>query len=109
MTYGCGILASDDGLVVADTRADAGLDNIPTFRKLHLSESPGERTPMPAAAGNLSVGLPIDVALPRRGALGIEAAARKASSDAYFRDLRAIWPKPASMAIPASPFRRADR
>lgn len=45
-----------DGLVmVADTRTNAGLDNISTFRKLHIFEKKGERVLMLACAGNLSV------------------------------------------------------
>ena len=45
-----------DGLVmVADTRMNAGLDNISTFRKLHIFEKKGERALMLACAGNLSV------------------------------------------------------
>lgn len=55
MTYCCGILVRDGIVLVADTRTNAGLDNISTFRKLHIFEKPGERVLMLAAAGNLSV------------------------------------------------------
>ena len=41
--------------MVADTRTNAGLDNISTFRKLHVFERPGERALIVASAGNLSV------------------------------------------------------
>jgi hypothetical protein len=34
MTYCCGILVRDDLVMFADTRTNAGVDNISTFRKL---------------------------------------------------------------------------
>jgi putative proteasome-type protease len=39
----------------ADTRTNAGVDNISTFRKLHVFTSPGERIMAIATAGNLSI------------------------------------------------------
>ena len=36
MTYCCGILVRDGMVMIADTRTNAGLDNISTFRKLHV-------------------------------------------------------------------------
>ena len=56
MTYCCGILVRDGLVMVADTRTNAGLDNISTFRKLHAFEAPGERVMLLASAGNLSLG-----------------------------------------------------
>ena len=55
MTYCCGILVREGLVMIADTRTNAGLDNISTFRKLHVFEMPGARVMMIAAAGNLSV------------------------------------------------------
>ncbi|MEF3366774.1 peptidase [Methylocystis sp. 9N] len=55
MTYCCGILVREGLVMVADTRTNAGLDNISTFRKLHIFEQPGERVLMLATSGNLSV------------------------------------------------------
>ncbi len=55
MTYCCGILVREGIVLVADTRTNAGLDNIATFRKLHIFENPGERVLLLATAGNLSV------------------------------------------------------
>jgi len=55
MTYCCGILVREGLVMIADTRTNAGLDNISTFRKLYLFERPGERVLMLAASGNLSV------------------------------------------------------
>jgi putative proteasome-type protease len=45
-----------DGLVmIADTRTNAGLDNVSTFRKLHVFTQPGERIMALASSGNLSL------------------------------------------------------
>jgi len=55
MTYCCGILVRDGLVMVADTRTNAGLDNVSVFRKLHIFEKPGERTLAIASAGNLSL------------------------------------------------------
>jgi putative proteasome-type protease len=55
MTYGVGLLVKDGIVMIADTRTNAGLDNISTFRKLHIFERPGEFIAMLATAGNLSV------------------------------------------------------
>lgn len=55
MTYCCGIMVRDGLVMVADTRTNAGLDNVSTFRKLHIFEKRGERVLMLASAGNLSV------------------------------------------------------
>jgi putative proteasome-type protease len=55
MTYCVGILLSDGLVMIGDTRTNAGIDNIATFRKLHLFETPGERVIGVATSGNLSV------------------------------------------------------
>jgi putative proteasome-type protease len=55
MTYCCGILVRDGLVMIADTRTNAGLDNISTFRKLHVFSQPGERVLAIASAGNLSL------------------------------------------------------
>ncbi len=55
MTY-CVALRLDGGLVMmADTRTNAGVDNISTFRKLSVIEKPGERVIGLMTAGNLAV------------------------------------------------------
>ncbi len=56
---------------------------------------------------NLSVGLPIDVALLRRDALRTEVSTRIDGSDPYFRDLRESWSRAlraAHIAIPTPPY-----
>jgi putative proteasome-type protease len=55
MTYCCGILVRDGLVMVADTRTNAGLDNVSTFRKLHVYTQPGERVMALASSGNLSL------------------------------------------------------
>jgi putative proteasome-type protease len=55
MTYCCGILVREGLVMFADTRTNAGVDNISTFRKLHVFEQPGERIMAIASAGNLSI------------------------------------------------------
>ena len=55
MTYCCGILVQAGLIMVADTRTNAGLDNISTFRKLHVYTQPGERIMALASSGNLSL------------------------------------------------------
>jgi putative proteasome-type protease len=55
MTYCCGILVRDGLVMIADTRTNAGLDNVSTFRKLHVFEEPGKRVMALATAGNLSL------------------------------------------------------
>jgi putative proteasome-type protease len=55
MTYCCGILVRDGLVMFADTRTNAGVDNIATFRKLHIFTHPGERIMAIASAGNLSI------------------------------------------------------
>ncbi len=54
MTY-CVGLKIDRGLVfMSDTRTNAGIDNISTFRKMHVWSEPGERVIVLLSAGNLA-------------------------------------------------------
>ncbi|MEM6666226.1 MAG: peptidase [Pseudomonadota bacterium] len=55
MTYCVGILVGEGLVMIADTRTNAGLDNIATFRKLHVLSVPGERVMAIATAGNLAI------------------------------------------------------
>jgi putative proteasome-type protease len=55
MTYGLGILVDHGLVMMADTRTNAGLDNVATFRKLHVFEEPGEKLMSLCTAGNLAV------------------------------------------------------
>src|SRR5437667_12453659 len=55
MTYCCGVLVGDGMVMIADTRTNAGLDNVSTFRKLHIFSKPGERILAIASVGNLAI------------------------------------------------------
>ena len=55
MTYCCGILVREGLVMFADTRTNAGVDNISTFRKLHVFKDPKKRVMAIASAGNLSI------------------------------------------------------
>lgn len=55
MTY-CVAVRNDAGLIfLSDSRTNAGVDQINTFRKMHVYEVPGERVMVLLTAGNLSV------------------------------------------------------
>jgi putative proteasome-type protease len=55
MTYCCGILVREGLVMFADTRTNAGVDNVSTFRKLHVFQDPKKRIMAIATAGNLSI------------------------------------------------------
>ncbi|MEN3974502.1 peptidase [Emcibacter sp. SYSU 3D8] len=55
MTYCVGMLLSSGMVMVSDSRTNAGMDHISTFRKMHVWETPGERVIVLMTAGNLSV------------------------------------------------------
>ncbi len=55
MTYCGGILVREGLVMFADTRTNAGVDNISTFRKLHVFKDPKKRVMAIATAGNLSI------------------------------------------------------
>lgn len=55
MTYCIGLYTQTGLVMLADTRTNAGVDNISTFRKLKVWEKPGERVIALMSAGNLAV------------------------------------------------------
>lgn len=55
MTYCVGMLVKDGLVMIADTRTNAGVDNISVYRKLHLLADSNDRIVIAASAGNLSV------------------------------------------------------
>ena len=55
MTYCVGLLLNDGMVCLSDTRTNAGLDNIATYRKMFHFEEPGERIITIMTAGSLSV------------------------------------------------------
>ncbi len=55
MTYCVGLLLNQGMVLLSDTRTNAGLDNIATYRKMFVFEVPGERVITILTAGSLSV------------------------------------------------------
>lgn len=55
MTYCVGLLLGEGMVLLSDTRTNAGLDNISTYRKMFTFEEPGERVIAIMTAGSLSV------------------------------------------------------
>ncbi len=55
MTYCVGLLLDAGIVCLSDTRTNAGLDNISTYRKMFSFEDPGERVIVIMTAGSLSV------------------------------------------------------
>lgn len=55
MTYCVGMLVDEGVALIADTRTNAGVDNISSYRKLHVIDQPGDRVLGICTAGNLSV------------------------------------------------------
>ena len=55
MTYCVGLLLQDGMVLLSDTRTNAGLDNISTYRKMFVFENSGERVIAIMTAGSLSI------------------------------------------------------
>ena len=55
MTYCVGLLLNEGIVLLSDTRTNAGLDNISTYRKMFTFEEPGERVIAIMTAGSLSI------------------------------------------------------
>ncbi|REA89235.1 peptidase, partial [Staphylococcus pseudintermedius] len=55
MTYCVGLLLDEGIVLLSDTRTNAGLDNIATYRKMFVFEEPGERVITIMTAGSLSI------------------------------------------------------
>lgn len=55
MTYCVGLLLNDGMVLLSDTRTNAGLDNISTYRKMFTFEDAGERVITIMTAGSLSI------------------------------------------------------
>lgn len=55
MTYCVGMLVETGLVMIADTRTNAGVDNISSYRKLHILDESDDRLIVATAAGNLSV------------------------------------------------------
>ncbi|MFM7273913.1 MAG: peptidase, partial [Gammaproteobacteria bacterium] len=54
MTYCVGMLLQEGLLLASDTRTNAGVDHISTFRKMHLFQDGSDRRVVIVSAGNLA-------------------------------------------------------
>ncbi|MGA1598004.1 MAG: peptidase [bacterium] len=55
MTYCLGLFLEEGLVLLSDTRTNAGIDNVSTYRKMHLFHEPGERLIALMSSGNLAV------------------------------------------------------
>lgn len=55
MTYCVGMLLKAGLVMVSDSRTNAGVDNISTYRKMTIWEVPGDRVIVAMSAGNLAI------------------------------------------------------
>jgi len=55
MTYCVGIVVESGFVMVSDSRTNAGVDHIASFRKMTVWEKPGDRCMVLTAAGNLAI------------------------------------------------------
>jgi len=77
MTYCVGLLLDAGMVCLSDTRTNAGLDNISTYRKMFTFDVPGERVITIMTAGSLSV---TQTTLARLEEATIDAGATQATS-----------------------------
>ena len=54
MTYCVGMLLKDGLVMLSDSRTNAGVDNIASFRKMTVWEAPDDRVICLMSAGNLA-------------------------------------------------------
>lgn len=74
MTYCLGILVNDGLVFAGDSRTNAGVDSVATFRKVFTFDRPGERVIVLLTAGNLAVTQEV-ISMVERG-LGTDDAER---------------------------------
>ena len=85
MTY-CVAMSLNEGMVfAADTRTNAGLDNISSYRKLHAFSWPGERVIIILSAGNLATTQAVlsQIQADTERGDGLRSAARMVDAAAY--------------------------
>jgi len=74
MTYCVGLYLADGLVMLSDTRTNAGVDNVATFSKMHVFETPGERVLVLLTGGNLATSQSI-VNMLKEGITGTEGEA----------------------------------
>jgi putative proteasome-type protease len=90
MTY-CVAMRLDRGLVfAADTRTNAGVDNVAQYRKLHFWRQPGDRVIVLLSAGNLAVTQSVVSFLNEQLASPEEASATLFTVPSMFRAARLV-------------------
>ena len=62
MTYCCAIKTTAGMVFLSDSRTNAGVDQISTFRKMLIYERPGDRFMVMLSAGNLSISQSVRIA-----------------------------------------------
>jgi putative proteasome-type protease len=90
MTY-CVGLKIDRGLVfMSDTRTNAGMDSISTFRKMHVWEVPGERVLVLMTAGNLATTQAVVSLLDQRSKAASERTSTLLETPSMYQSARLI-------------------
>jgi putative proteasome-type protease len=90
LTY-CVAVLLDDGLVFAsDSRTNAGIDQVSSFRKMRISQLPGERVIVILSSGNLSVTQNALNTLDRRARNACTSGAPSLSNCASMADVAAL-------------------
>jgi putative proteasome-type protease len=90
MTY-CVGLKIDEGLVfMSDTRTNAGVDSIATFRKMHVWTEPGERVLVLLTAGNLATTQSVVSLLDERTKAATERSSALLGTPSMFQTARLI-------------------
>jgi putative proteasome-type protease len=90
MTY-CVGLKIDRGLVfMSDTRTNAGIDNISTFRKMKVWEKPGERVIVLMSAGNLATTQAVVSLLDERSKAAADRAPTVLETPSMFQTARLV-------------------
>jgi putative proteasome-type protease len=109
MTYCVGMLVEDGLAMIADTRTNAGVDSISTYRKLHVVDRPGERVLGICTAGNLSV-TQTALAMAREGVhLNVgEAAETLETAPTLFRGAQILGHALRSVRLSIAPALEAD-
>ena len=90
MTY-CVGLKIDRGLVfMSDTRTNAGIDSISTFRKMHVWKKPGDRVIVLLASGNLATTQAVVSLLDERAKAPHERAPSLYETPSMFQTARVV-------------------
>lgn len=103
MTY-CVGLKIDRGLVfMSDTRTSGGIDNISTFKKMHVWEKPGERVVVLMSAGNLATTQAVISLLEGRSKPSGERSSAVLETPSMFQTARLIGDTVKEVILTSSP------